>query len=87
MPNTDGFKIAFHCILAVSAGHSAMLGDEDNVKEILEYLSKTYRGIHRNLQRNNIPSDSTVVAVMNIAVHEDLLGQSERSDIHLDALS
>jgi hypothetical protein len=64
-----------------------MRGDSDNSEVILKYLSKTYRCINRDLHGNKKPSDPTVAAVMSIAIHEDLLGQSEKSEVHINALS
>jgi hypothetical protein len=85
--NTDGFQIVFHCMLAISAGYSSMWGGPDNSEETLMCLSNTYHCINQDLHRNSKPSDSTVAAVMSIAIHEDLLGQSGRSEIHINALS
>ena len=63
------------------------MGDSDKSEVILRYLSKTYRCINRDLQQNIKPSEPTIAAVMSIAIHEDLLGQSERSEVHINALS
>jgi Fungal specific transcription factor domain len=76
----------FHCILAMAAGLDSMMGVQKDSKEMIKHLGNTYHYINRNLQQNDKPSDSTVAAVMSLAIHEDLLGQPKRNKVHIDAL-
>ncbi|KAF2096856.1 hypothetical protein NA57DRAFT_42558 [Rhizodiscina lignyota] len=54
--------------------------------QALVHLSNTYRCLARNLQTDKIPADSTIAAVMSLAIHDDLRGQPARSKVHIDAL-
>ncbi|RQM05821.1 hypothetical protein DH86_00002131 [Scytalidium sp. 3C] len=38
------------------------------------------------LNKDGTPSDSTVAAIMSMAIHEDIRGHPERSKVHLEAL-
>ncbi|KAK2787327.1 hypothetical protein FQN53_005486 [Emmonsiellopsis sp. PD_33] len=44
------------------------------------------RIIERNLENDSLPSDSTIAAVMFMAVYDDLTGQPARSKVHVEAL-
>lgn len=74
-------------MLALAEGqNSALHGLTEVSPQTLKYLSNTYRCINNNLQKGGPPSDATVAAVMSIAMHNNLLGETELSKIHLDAL-
>ena len=61
------------------------LGTQETSQRSLSYLSKTYRCIAQNIQ-NGGATNSTVAAVMSMALHEDFRGHPDRSKIHIDAL-
>ena len=63
-----------------------LVGRQETSVRALQHLSNTYRCIRRNLQQEGIPADSTIAAVMSMAIHEDLRGQPGRSKVHIDAL-
>ncbi|KAK2811632.1 hypothetical protein FQN50_001974 [Emmonsiellopsis sp. PD_5] len=64
----------------------SLIGRTDTSPRALIHLSHTYRCIGRNLENGSLPSDSTIAAVMFMAVYDDLTGQPERSKIHVEAL-
>jgi hypothetical protein len=64
----------------------ALLGRQETSPQALQHLSNTYRCISENLQKDKIPSDPTIAAVLTMALHEDLRGQPGRSEVHIDAL-
>jgi hypothetical protein len=64
----------------------ARLGRIETSPQALQHLSNTYRCVSQNLQRDGIPSDPTIAAVLTLALHEDLRGQPGRSKVHIDAL-
>jgi hypothetical protein len=70
----------------MAAGLDSMLGTQQDPREMLKHLGNTYRCINQNLQKNGKPLDSTVAAVMSMAIHENLLGQPQRTKVHMDAL-
>lgn len=80
-------RTVFHSVLAMSDVHEdALLGRHQTSPRALWHLSNTYRCIKQNLEKNSPPSDSTVAAVMSMAIHEDLIGHPGRSKVHVDAL-
>jgi Fungal specific transcription factor domain len=84
----DYFKLVFHCIMAMAAGLDSVMGMHKNPMELLKHLGNTYRCINRNLQQKDGKlSDSTIAAVMSMAIHEELLGEPKRTRIHVDALA
>jgi hypothetical protein len=64
----------------------SLLGRKESSPQTLYHLANTYRCIKENLDKRGMPSDSTISAVMSMAIHEDLKGQPDRSKIHVDAL-
>jgi hypothetical protein len=64
----------------------SLLGRHETSTRALRHLSNSYRCIKQNLESNGTPSDSTVAAVMCMAIHEDLRGHPCRSKVHVDAL-
>jgi hypothetical protein len=64
----------------------SILGNSEASSQALEYLSTTYRCIYHNLRDADTVSDSTIAAVMSMALHEDFRGQPGRSKVHIDAL-
>ena len=72
--------------MAMAAGFHVILGHQNSSKEMLRHLANTYRCVNRNLTNSEIPSDSTVATVMSMAIHEELLGQTRRGRVHMDAL-
>ena len=64
----------------------SMFGRTETSTQALQHLSKTYRCIKENLGKSGTPADSTVAAVMSMAIQEDLRGQPLRSRVHVDAL-
>lgn len=78
--------IVFHSIIAMAVGLDSMRGIQDSSSEKLEYLGKAYRSISRNIQQDGTPSDSTVAAVMSMAILEDVTGGSEMTTMHMNAL-
>ena len=71
----------------MAAGLDSMLGIHRNdSKEVLRHLGNTYRCINRNIQEHEMPSDSTVAAVMSMAIHEKLMGRQKSNRMHMDAL-
>jgi len=64
----------------------SLLGRNETSPQALLHLSNTYRCIKQNLEKHGTPPDSTIAAVMSMAVHEDLRGQPSRSKVHVDAL-
>lgn len=64
----------------------SLLGRNETSLQALQHLSNTYRCIKQNLEKYRTPPDSTIAAVMSMAVHEDLRGQPGRSKVHVDAL-
>lgn len=64
----------------------SLQGRQDISPQALQHLSNTYRCIKQNLQKNGTPSDSTVAAVMSMAIHDDLRGQPDRGKVHVNAL-
>lgn len=70
----------------MSAANSYNRGEIISPEEILKHLGNTYRSINRELQLNERPLDSTITAVTSLAIHENLFGQTEPTQIHLDAL-
>lgn len=63
-----------------------MFGRKETAPSTLRHLSNTYRCIRRNLEAHGAPPDSTVAAVMSLAIFEDLNGQPFRSKVHINAL-
>ncbi|KAF1816376.1 hypothetical protein P152DRAFT_389554 [Eremomyces bilateralis CBS 781.70] len=61
-------------------------GKQDTSPRALQYLSNTYRCIARNIRHYETVPDSTVAAVMSMALHDDFRGQLSRSKVHIDAL-
>ncbi|OBT41127.1 hypothetical protein VE00_08521 [Pseudogymnoascus sp. WSF 3629] len=77
----------FHSVLAMSHVHEdSLLGSYQTSQRALWHLSNTYRCIKQNLEKHSTPSDSTVAAVMSMAIHEDLIGHPGRSRVHVEAL-
>jgi hypothetical protein len=77
----------FYSILAMSeASVDFITGKQETSAQALQYLTKTYQCIAQSLQKNGVPSDGTIAAVMSMAIHEDLRGQPSRSKVHIDAL-
>ena len=77
----------FHSVLAMSSvQEDSLLGRHQTSQRALWHLSNTYRCIRQNLEKHRTPSDSTVAAVMSMAIHEDLVGHPGRSKVHLEAL-
>jgi hypothetical protein len=71
----------------MAAGLDSLRGIHQNdSKELLKHLGNTYRCINRNLQQREIPSNSTVAAVMSLVIHEHLLSEQKKSKVHMDAL-
>jgi hypothetical protein len=70
----------------MAAGLDARMGTSKDSEEVLKYLSKTYRLVSKHLQENEKPADSTVAAVMSLAIHEDLLGRPKKNQVHVRAL-
>jgi hypothetical protein len=64
----------------------SLLGRNETSPQALQHLSNTYRCIKQNLEKHRTPPDSTIAAVMSMAIHEDLRGQPSRSKVHVDAL-
>lgn len=64
----------------------SLLGKQETSPRALQHLSNAYRCVRQNIQKDKMPSHSTIAAVMSMAIHEDLRGHSERSKIHVDAL-
>ncbi|KAK2742261.1 hypothetical protein FQN55_007930 [Onygenales sp. PD_40] len=64
----------------------SLMGRTDTSPRALIHLSHTYRCIKRNLENDSLPSDSTIAAVMFMAVYDDLTGQPARSKVHVEAL-
>jgi hypothetical protein len=60
--------------------------NQNDSQEVLKHLGNAYRCINRNLRQNEIPFDSTVAAVMGMAINEGLLGQLNTNKMHMDAL-
>jgi Fungal specific transcription factor domain len=80
-------RTVFHSVLAMSDVHEgSLLGRNQTSPRALWHLSNTYRCIKQNLEKNSTPSDSTVAAVMSMAIHEDLIGHPGRSKVHVEAL-
>jgi hypothetical protein len=70
----------------MAAGLDSLMGLQQDSREVLQHLSKTYRSVNLHLQQNEVPSEATVAAVMSLAIHEDLIGQLRRKKMHMDAL-
>ena len=64
----------------------SLSGRHETSPRALQHLSNTYRCIKQNLERDGTPSDSTIAAVMSMAIHDDIRGQPARSKVHVDAL-
>jgi hypothetical protein len=64
----------------------SLLGKTEASPRALMHLSHTYRCIKQNLDKDGIPSDSTMAAVMSMAIHDVLRDQTGRSKVHVDAL-
>jgi hypothetical protein len=64
----------------------SFIGKQDTSPRALRYLSSTYRSIAQNIENGGVPSDSTIAAVMSMALHEDFRRQPSRSRVHIDAL-
>lgn len=80
-------RVVFHGVLAMSHVHEdSLLGRYQTSQRALWHLSNTYRCIKQNLEKHGTPSDSTVAAVMSMAIHEDLIGHPGRSRVHVEAL-
>jgi hypothetical protein len=80
-------RTVFHSVLAMSDVHEdSLLGRHQTSPRALWHLSNTYRCIKQNLEKHSMPSDSTVAAVMSMAIHEDLIGHPGRSKVHVEAL-
>lgn len=65
---------------------NSLSGKEETSSNTLQHLSDAYRCINQNLQKHGEPSDSTIAAVMTMAIYEDLRGHPSRSKVHIDAL-
>lgn len=70
----------------MAAGLDSIMNASKESQEVLKYLGKTYRGVNRRIQEDEMPADSTIAAVMSMAIHEDLLGRSKSKKAHIDAL-
>jgi hypothetical protein len=64
----------------------SIMGKQETSPRAIQHLYNTYRCIRQNIQKNEMPSDPTIAAVMSMAIHEDLRGHPDRSKIHVDAL-
>jgi Fungal specific transcription factor domain len=85
--NVAEISAVLHCVLAMAAGIDLVRGyEKTDSQQLMKHLSSTYRCINRNLQQSEIPSEATIAAVMSLAIHEDLLRQQERRQVHMKAL-
>jgi hypothetical protein len=64
----------------------SLLGKRETSPQALQHLSNTYRSIRQNIERNVMPTNATIAAVMSLAIHDDLKGHPDRSRVHVDAL-
>jgi hypothetical protein len=70
----------------MASGLDSMLGiQQTDSKEVFKHLVNSYHCINRNICQTETPSDSTVGAVMSMAIY-DLLGQQKKHKVHMDAL-